>query len=212
MNSLRVVVSRRRRTPAQAQEEIVEAAERFLRVQPLGELTVSRLMQETSLARSSFYVYFQDVPDVVARLLERLVEALMAPSRPWLDGAGEPEPALAAALDGVVDVWREHGPVLRAVAEASLHSGGRVREVYLGVVIDPFVAAVARRIQSQQRHGSAKAGDPHALARALILLNERYLVDTLGADPELDPAPVAETLRLIWGRVLYGEAVPGTPG
>lgn len=198
---------RRRRTPEQAQAEIVEAADEFLRRRPLAELSVSQLMDQTTLARSSFYVYFEDVPDVVARLLERVVEALMAPSRPWLNGRGEPRAALDAALDGVVRVWRTEGPVLRAIAEASLCSGGRVREVYQQVVIEPFVDGVARRIRAEQRRGFASAGDPRSLARALILLNERYLVDTLGTDPKLDPAPIVETLRTIWARVLYGKVL-----
>jgi AcrR family transcriptional regulator len=198
------MAGRRRRTPAAAEAEIVEAAERFLRNHPLGELSVSRLMKQTTLARSSFYVYFEDIPDVVARLLERVVEALMAPSRQWLRGRGEAQAALHAALAGVVEVWRTDGPVLRAVAEASLYSGGRVREVYQTVVIEPFVEGVAQRIQVEQSLDEARPDEARSLARALILLNERYLVETFGSDPELEPAPIVETLWTIWSRALYG--------
>lgn len=161
-------------------------------------------MEQTSLSRSSFYVYFEDVPDVVARLLERVVEALMAPSRQWLEGRRKPREALHAALEGVVDVWRTDGPVLRAIAEASLYSGGRVRDVYQTVVIEPFVEAVAQRIRTEQSTGEARPGQASSIARALILLNERYLMETLGSNPDLDPAPIVETLETIWSRALYG--------
>jgi hypothetical protein len=41
-------------------------------------------------------------------------------------------------------------------------------------------------------------------ATALLLMNERYLMDTLGRVPQADAKMVAETLDRIWVRTLYG--------
>lgn len=57
-------------------ELILDAAQRLLWEVPLGELTVGALMAATPFGRSSVYVYFDDLEDLVARLLERLEERL----------------------------------------------------------------------------------------------------------------------------------------
>ena len=41
-------------------------------------------------------------------------------------------------------------------------------------------------------------------ATALLLMNESYLMDTLGRAPQADAKRVAETLGRIWVRTLYG--------
>ena len=48
--------------------------------------------------------------------------------------------------------------------------------------------------------------DAQHLATALILMNQAYLIETLGRRPQADPKIVAETLVAIWSRVLYGNS------
>src|SRR5215207_8047753 len=63
---------RERRRPEESEREILDAAEQLLRERPLSEITVGELMARTRLGRSSFYFYFGDLYDLVARLLTRL--------------------------------------------------------------------------------------------------------------------------------------------
>ena len=109
---------RERRRPEESEREILDAAEQFLRERPLSEITVGELMVRTRLGRSSFYFYFNDLYDLVARLLAGLEPTLWEPAERWIGGSeGLPEEYLRRALGGVVSVWVAHGPVLRAIAE-----------------------------------------------------------------------------------------------
>jgi len=44
--------------------------------------------------------------------------------------------------------------------------------------------------------------DPDSVAEALNVMNERYLLRTLGREPQEDPQVVIETISLIWIRTL----------
>ena len=50
-------------------------------------------------------------------------------------------------------------------------------------------------------------------ARALSIMNQRYLTDVLGRNPTVEPEVVVDTLTTIWVRTLYGDrASPAPPG
>ena len=201
---------RERRRPEESEREILDAAEQFLRERPLSEITVGELMARTRLGRSSFYFYFDDLYDLVARLLARLEPALWEPAERWVGGSeGLPEEYLRRALEGVVSVWVAHGPVLRAIAEASLHDR-QVAALWRDGVIERFVEAVSDRLTKEIRRGRIDQLHVRETATALLLMNERYLMDTLGRVPQADARTVAETLDRIWVRTLYG--TDGTDG
>ena len=110
---------RRRRTPKEAEREIIAAAEALLRERPFRELTVDELMRRTELSRPSFYVYFRDRHQLVLRVVEQLGGELFTMSERWLRGSGDQRAVARDALQGIVDVFAEHGPVLRALADAA---------------------------------------------------------------------------------------------
>lgn len=201
--------SRRRRTPEDAAGEILDAAERLLRERSLSQLTVGELMARTGLGRSSFYVYFRDLHDLAARLLARLEEELWRPAAQWTAGHTRGRDGLEEALRGVVDVWVRHGPVLRAVVEASL-SDERVARLWREELMERFVDAVAARIDAEVQAGGVAPLPTRETATALLLLNERYLMDRLGRIPQGDPVAVAAVLVAVWTRALYGPEVAGT--
>ena len=193
-----------RHRPEQSEREILDAAEQLLRERPLSEITVGELMARTRLGRSSFYFYFDDLYDLVARLLARLEASLWEPAERWIEGSeGFPEEDIRRALEGVVSVWVTHGPVLRAIAEASLHDR-EVASLWMDGVIERFVDAVTNRLMEEIRRGRISQLHARETATALLLMNESYLMDTLGRAPQADAKRVAETLDRIWVRTLYG--------
>jgi AcrR family transcriptional regulator len=110
------VEPRRRRSPEQAEAEILDAAERLLRSEPLAELTVSRVMRDTTLTRNAFYVYFRDRYDLVARLVDRLREGADASMAAFADEPGaDPDVAGRAALRSAAQLYLDHGELLRAL-------------------------------------------------------------------------------------------------
>ena len=138
---------RRRRTPEAAEREIVEAAEALLREKPFRELTVDDLMRRTGLSRPSFYVYFRDRHDLVLKVVEHIGGELFAMSERWYAGTGDGPALVREAIEGVVGVFAEHGPVLRALADAASEDA-RVEAAYVAI-LDRFVDATARHIDKE---------------------------------------------------------------
>jgi len=197
-----VPARRRRRTPEVAEREIISAAESFLRERPFRELTVDEVMRRTDLSRPSFYVYFRDRHHLVLRVVEHLGAELFTMSDRWLKGTGEGPELARAALDGIVAVYVEHGPVMRALADAAVDDPG-VERAYTALV-QSFIDATARHIEEEVAAGRVLKLSAHQTATALVWMMERYLTLSLGREPFTEARSVADTLATIWNRVLYG--------
>jgi TetR/AcrR family transcriptional regulator, ethionamide resistance regulator len=187
---------RRRRSPAEAEREILAAAERFLRERPLRELTIDEVMAGTGLSRPAFYVYFRDRHDLVLRLISEIGAELFEMADRWLKGG-----QMRAAVDGIVAVYAQHGPVLRAISDAAVDDPD-VENAYHGLV-QRFIDATAEHIRTEQRAGRAEGMVARRTAAALVWMNERYLSMCLGGAKQVRPRDVAETLNQIWTRTLY---------
>ncbi len=187
-----------------AEREIVDAAEALLRERPYRELTVDDLMRRTGLSRPSFYVYFRDRHDLVLRVVERIGAELFEMSERWYSGTGEGRELIQEAIDGVVGVFAAHGPELRALADAAVEDP-RVEKAY-GELIERFVDATARHIETEMAAGRVLPLDARETATALTWMMERYLQLKLGRTPETPVEPLSDALSTIWTRVLYGPA------
>ena len=195
---------RRRRTPEVAEQEIIAAAEALLRERPFRELTVDEVMRRTDLSRPSFYVYFRDRHHLVLRVVEHLGSELYAMSERWLRGTGEGPQLAREAIEGIVHVYAEHGPVMRALADAAAADPG-VEQAYNGIV-ESFVRATARHIEEEIAVGRILPVDAAETAKALVWMMERYLNLSFGRDGATPAEAVADTLTTIFTRVLYGTA------
>jgi TetR/AcrR family transcriptional regulator, ethionamide resistance regulator len=194
---------RRRRTSQEAEREILEAAEDFLRDRPFRDLTIEELMDRTGLSRPSFYVYFRDRHHLALRLLEQLASRIYEESNPWLQGSGEPLGDLRALIEGSIEALAEHGAMLRAIADAATEDG-EVERAYRSVV-EEFIATATARIERDVAEGRATVAAPAVLAASLVWMNERYLLQHPVPDTPEDRRRVADALTQIWSRAIYGE-------
>jgi TetR/AcrR family transcriptional regulator, ethionamide resistance regulator len=201
MAGVRTGSVRRRRRPEEAEREILDAAEELLRGGRFSALTVDELMSRTGLSRASFYVYFRDRHHLIMRLTDRIGGELFEMSGRWLRGSGDPIEDARAAVEGVTAVYAEHGPVLRAIAEAASHDQ-EVETIYHDL-IERFVVATTKRIEVEIANGRIQPLNPHETSRTLVWMNERYLLETLGRIPQEPVDRVVETLWTVWVRVLY---------
>lgn len=199
-----------RRKPQDAEREILDAAEAFLQDHDFRDLTVEAVMSRTGMRRSAFYNYFADRNELVMRLVERIGGAMMDAARPWLDDSGPAREALGAGLDQVVEIYAQHGRLLRAVHEASFHDQ-QVESFYRAFLIDSFIDAVAKRLRRERRAGRSAVTRPHEVAHALLAMNASVLVERLGRSPADSPRAVARTLRFMWEQVIYGAVDGGSP-
>ena len=67
-----------------------------------------------------------------------------------------------------------------------------------------FKDATARPNEAEMDAGHVLPLDARETAKALIWMEERYLISSLGRTPTTAPETVVETLAAIWTRTLYG--------
>jgi TetR/AcrR family transcriptional regulator, ethionamide resistance regulator len=195
--------------PRESEREILEAAEQLLRERPFRDVTVEAVMSRTGLKRPAFYVHFRDRHDLALRVVQHIGRELFEMTDRWLQG-DDPHTDARAALEGLAEVYLHHGPVLRALADAS-GADARVERAYRGLVED-FIAATARHIREEQARGRiGSLVDVDETARALVWLDERYLSEALGRAPQADPQLVVDVLYNIWISTLYGSGAQPVP-
>lgn len=191
---------RRRRKPAEARAEILQAARELLAELPAHEVTVIAIMARTTLSRKSFYVYFQDRADLLAALVGPMRRDADATLERWREST-EIAVAGRAALRSAAELYRTHGPVLRALAEASDRDRDAAR-VWKGVT-NPVIEVAALKIAQATAAGHSHGLEPEPIARALVTMNIHYLLDELADNPDGDIDATVATLVTIWERTLY---------
>jgi TetR/AcrR family transcriptional regulator, ethionamide resistance regulator len=193
---------RRRRRPDEAQAEILAAAEALLRERPSHEVTVMAVMERTTLSRKSFYVYFRDRHELIARLVAPLradLDARRAAARAAHD---HPRDQFQASFLAIARVYIEHGALLRALRESSGHDedAERVWREFTHAPIAEYAALIRAETEAGRSHGL----DADTTAQALITMNLGCFFEQLIGRPSADPERLVETLAEIWARAIYG--------
>jgi AcrR family transcriptional regulator len=196
------VPTRRRRSPEEAESEILDAAERLVRERPPDELTVTAVMEGTTLTRNAFYAYYRDRYDLIARLVKRLRADADAGMAAYV-GAGEEFSALGReALAAAARLWSEHGELLRALSDAAARDRQAARA--WAEFMAPTYEAVMTRVREDMRQGRISGIDPEPTVRALIAMNRATFMQELVGKPDADLERTVDALHLIWIRSLYG--------
>src|SRR5919109_4576744 len=178
---------RRRRSREEAEREILEAAAALLREHPLHEVSVSAIMERTTLSRKSFYVYFRDRYGLLTRLFEPLRRQLDEVNRLALEPeGGDVVAGTRAALHAVAGFFAgEDGALVRALHEASAYDGeaARVWREFNEPVIAAFTERISRELGSEGLQGGI---DVESTVRALVGMNLYCFFDQVVGNPEAD--------------------------
>jgi AcrR family transcriptional regulator len=197
---------RRRRRPEEAEREILEAAEALLRERPAHEVTVMAVMERTTLSRKSFYVYFRDRHELIARLVAPLREEIDTRAAEVRAAHANPRDQLRAVFLEVARVYMRNGELLRALRESSGRDKDAAR--VWREFTDPPTARMAALIRAETEAGRSDVLDSDAIARALITMNLACFFEQLIGRPRARPGPVVETLVEVWMRTIYGSPQP----
>lgn len=192
----RPAAARRRNAQArrsEARARIAAATERLLADRPYRELSVDAVMAEAGLSRTIFYRHYDGLPEVVLELFEAVTAELAAELQ-----AND----LRGVIEAAVRAFAVHGPLMRAVDQAASHDA--VIERANREVVDGFTSAMAAQLDAAMEDGRVRPGDPHELARALNLMNQRYLLETVARDPGFDRERAVRTLLAVWEPVTGG--------
>jgi TetR/AcrR family transcriptional regulator, ethionamide resistance regulator len=177
----------------EARARIAAAAERLLADRPYRELSVDAVMAEAGLSRTVFYRHYDGLPELVLELFAGVADELAAELE-----VGEPREVLEAAASA----FAAHGPLLRALDQAAGHDA-LIERTYREVS-DRFTARMAEQLQEGMDEGRVRPGDPHELARALNLMNQRYLLETVARDPDFGRDRAVAALLAVWEPVTGG--------
>jgi AcrR family transcriptional regulator len=199
----------RRRKPAKGdlrEAALLRTASELLSHRPWRSVSVDDMARGAGISRSAFYFYFDSREAVLFAIAAQAEEWLMQADEVWLRRTDEsPYASLRRAICRNFDLWREHGPVLRAVIDAQTTDPALVelRRQWA----EHFVSAIAARIERERAAGLAlePPPSPRDLARTLAGMTEHVMFEStmVPLSREVE-ARVADTLTTIWYRSIYG--------
>jgi AcrR family transcriptional regulator len=189
---------------------ILIATESILADTPLHDISVARIMDEARVSRGTFYSYFASKFEVVAALLEQVMEEMYDLLTPFTAAeARRPrEDAIREVLVHSTSLWSRHRVVFRATHE-HWHAVPELRAQWLRVV-ERFTDAIAGELEREIDAGTAPPGiDARQRAAAVLWATEHLLyVAGMGADADLPSEhAILETLMTMWTGTLYGPAL-----
>jgi AcrR family transcriptional regulator len=134
---------------------IVAGANQLLREAPFGALTVAAIAKQAEISAPTFYLYFEDMGEVLLAMLDDVnqdLEGVLAMlTKPW-----PADRTYTCALEFVhayFDLWFQHGPVLRARNSMADQGDARFRASrHEGAV--HFADALAHRFRDIHRTDS----------------------------------------------------------
>jgi len=191
-----------RQSRKQSRERIVAAAEDLVRHTSYGELSVDEVMREAGFGRTIFYRHFDDLADLLMRAGREAIGELYDAHRALAEARlGDGPEVVRQVIEPAVAVFERHGPLLRAIREASA-SDEQVAagQEAMRAQFDELLAAALREMPNLADHPPADLAET---ARALNFLNTSYLLDVFGREPRVSAETAAQTLTEIWVATIH---------
>jgi len=185
-------LSRRR---AETEAAVLTAVERLLNEGArFTELGVQRIAEEAGVARSTFYLCFQDKTDVLLRLTGTLKDELYAMGDRWRpSGPDGGLHGLAALYQAQLAYYRDRAPLLAAISEVAAYDEA-LRESS-AQSIGRFAERVAAKLADERAEGRLAAEvDPVIAGRVLTWGGEQVISRQVTAGAPEDDAKVAREL------------------
>jgi AcrR family transcriptional regulator len=180
-----------RHSRQESRDRIVAAATELVRHQSYGELSIGAVMERAGFGRTIFYRHFDDLGDLLVRASRDAIDQLYSSQRPLAEtaAAGDTADVIRESASAVA-VYERHGPPCAPSSKPPPATPRRRRP-----------RALRRQFDGPSRRSCADAGPTWptpAIARALNLLNESYLLDAFGREPRVSTETAVQTLTEIW--------------
>lgn len=163
------------------------------------ELSVERLVAQAGVARSTFYVYFEDKGELLRAWLEDITESLDDSARDWwnLDAKADRDD-LRKALAAIVLTYRPHTNLMAAAFDAAAYDPA-VREAAMALMTHN-AAGLRKHIKAGQRDGFVDPALPAAeVAQWLTWMAERGLHQLVrGANDATVDALIEAYTAIVW--------------
>jgi AcrR family transcriptional regulator len=180
----------------EARRRILAAARRLLVERPFSDLTVDALMTEAGLKRTIFYRHYRDLPQLAPDILPDEGDPLTA--RVERIERERPQDVVREMIAGLVDVFAEHGPLLRAIDAAGSH------DPTVAASLDTALEAPRRMLTRLLEAAAHPPPDPAESAHLMMAAHRAYLLDTFGDGKPRRGARrrATEALEALWERLL----------
>ena len=194
----------------QRRAALLAALDELVREGGFEAVTIADISARAGVTRSAFYFYFENKAACVAALGAEMYEEAVGAADHLFADSTPPQQRIHDMVATLVDVWRRHEYLYRAVLEAS-RTSAPLREMWDGYR-ESFVAPVAAMIDEERAAGRAPAGpDGETLAALLLELSDRTL-ERLDVADQAGIERRAETLTTIWTRSIFADVpVPARP-
>ncbi|MCK9249524.1 MAG: TetR/AcrR family transcriptional regulator [Solirubrobacteraceae bacterium] len=191
----------------QARRLLRSGLERALEHESATQVSIDRLTQEAGVARSTFYVYFEDKGDFVSTLAAEAHAEVIGSADYWM-GLSAPitKDDVREAVERMVDAFRTHYAAFVAVQELAA-ADARVRE-RAAAFLDDASTTMTAHITRGLAEGFVRPGvDAGRVALWLTLLLERGLHTLiLPADADETDDYVAALVDIVWKSIYAGAA------
>lgn len=168
-----------------------------------ADLGIERIATRAGISRTAFYFYFKDKKELLARLTEDISAQLYEQADVWFSGGADPRQEVHDALARIGGVYRDHGPLLRAIVEASTYEPEIA--VFWRRLLSRFVDAAVGRMTEEE--GDAVSPERlRARAFSLVWMTERTFYEQLVQDVPFSVEDVVDALTDIWMRAVYRAA------
>ena len=159
-------------------------------------------MRTAQMGRTIFYRHFDDLADVLEQSSREAIQRLYEAQRGLaLDPGGDDLAAVRRAFVPAAEIYLEHGPLLRGIAEAARAHPDL--ELSHRALRDRFTALAAEALRTHGSAGVSSLGDFQETAYALNLMDEAYLLDAFGREPRVSVQTAARTLGEIWEALIH---------
>jgi AcrR family transcriptional regulator len=205
------VTRRHKSSRAERRDEIrhrlLEVVERLLDDgESFTEISVERMVSQARLARSTFYLYFQDKGDLLVAWFAEITGELESAARDWWTlGAEATRNDLRAALDRIVKTYRPHTTLMAAMYDTSAYDA-EVRRL-VTAMMDRNTAGLRKHIKAGQKAGFV---DPSVLADQtagwLTWMAERGLHQLVRTASDAELARLVDAYTTIVWNTLYAPA------
>jgi TetR/AcrR family transcriptional regulator, ethionamide resistance regulator len=185
---------------AEATARVCAATESLLRDgESFTERGTERIAEAAGIARSTFYVHFEDKGDLLIRMATDATDELFAASDEWWDHdhSGGTAP-LAAVILKLLRIYRRHAAVLGAVLEVGAYDESVA--AFWRERIEGYAAYMRDKIADEQRAGRVAADvDPRTTALIIAWSVERSVAEHIrAAAPARDRAFADQLARSAW--------------
>lgn len=194
-----------RRTPEQAIEEILTAANDLFTENGEEPVTVGAIMKRTGMTRSTFYHYFSNLEEICNGLLNRLESRIIESVDGWLDSDGgeDPKQETKNQIMGMFEIINTNKLPTAATTQMIMHSPLYYQQWQMRI-INYFAERTAIFIERQIAAGRSQVKDPHRVAKALLHMNSSVVTVCMMEENAEEFFLMASVLADVWNATIYG--------